>query len=173
MQTLPQKFAFPSRIAASNLPGTRPCRRIVDERESGVEGAITEAAPPDEGSFLAMEGIPGCSADLMGESGRDTHMDHFRDALLTAARRAAGSFRTRPGTNDPPFLKTWEMGFVPGVGAMLRARRIRRSNPALAGEIWVELIGLRRFGETVPKIMGVHQPMRKARSIPNLFGAFS
>jgi len=120
-----------------------------------------------------MEGIPGCSADLIGESERDIHMDHFLDALLTAARRAAGSFRARPSTNDPLFLEAWEMGFVPGVGAMLRARRIRRSNFALAGEIRVELTGLRRFGEGVPKIMGVHQPMRKARSIANLIGAFS
>lgn len=42
------------------------------------------------------------------------------------------------------------MGCVPGLGAMLRARQIRRSNPALAAEIRAELTGPCRPGQGVP-----------------------
>jgi hypothetical protein len=83
-------------------------------------------------------------------------MDHVLDVPLTAAaQRAVNSFRDHPSINDLVFLEAWEMGLVPGVGAMLRARQIRRSNPSLAAEIRMELTGLRRFDQGLPATMGV------------------
>ncbi len=83
-------------------------------------------------------------------------MNHFLGAPLTAAaQRAVGSFQDDPSISDLFFLEAWELGCVPGLGAMLRARQIRRSNPALAAEIRAELIGLRRLGQGVPAIAGV------------------
>ena len=83
-------------------------------------------------------------------------MNHFPGVpLTTAAQRAADSFRNDPNISDLLFLEAWELGCVPGLGAMLRARQIRRSNPALAAEIRAEIIGLRRFGQGTPAITGV------------------
>ena len=83
-------------------------------------------------------------------------MNHFFGVPLTAAmQRAAGSFRDDSSISGLFFLEAWELGCVPDLSAMLRARQIRRSNPALAAEIRAELLGLRRFGQGTPAIAGV------------------
>ena len=82
-------------------------------------------------------------------------MDHLLGVPLTAAvQRAANSFRDDPSVSDLFFLEAWEMGFVPGVSAMLRARQIRRSNPALAAGIRAELTGLGPCGQGMPAVVG-------------------
>ena len=86
-------------------------------------------------------------------------MCHFPDAPLTvAARRAANSFRDDPSLGDLLFLEAWELGCAPGLGAMLRVRQTRRSNPALAAEVRAELIGLRQLGQGPPAVTDIPAP---------------